>query len=240
MEDRFRFSLPPRPRGTPVTDDELERILRALVAKHPEGSRAHGAALWQLMRFLGLTGRQMEALEILGALLGSTVEPEARATITLGIGQIMERLGDYRSASAAYLRGVALEPVRSATWYLLHNNLGYCLNQSGRHVEAEHWCRAAIQIDPLRHNAHKNLGLAFQGQGRYVEAARCLIQAVHCEAGDPRALEHLRELVETHPEIETEMPNIHGQIESGGMAVEAAKVVRMKQCFGIPPGSQST
>ena len=239
MEDRFRFSIPPRPEGTPVSDDELERILRASVAEHPEGSKEHRDALWQLTRFLGLTGRQAEGLEILDALLDSAVEPEERAELTLAMGQLMERLGDYRSAIAAYSRGVALEPVGEATWYLLHNNLGYCLNQFGRHVEAEHWCRAAIQIDPLRHNAHKNLGLACQGQGRYVEAARSFIQALHCEAGDPRALRHLGDLVEAHPEIVTEMPNIQGELESCSMAVEAAKLVRKEQFFGKPSEPQS-
>src|SRR5207342_160110 len=106
MEDRFRFSVPPRPKGTPVSEEELERILRAKVAEPAEGSKEHAEALWQLARFLGLTGRQRESLEILDVLLASTVDPEPRAAITLGMGQLMERLGDYQSASAAYSRGV--------------------------------------------------------------------------------------------------------------------------------------
>ena len=239
MEDGFRFSVPPRPEGTPVSEDDAERLLRARVAEPPPGSREHRAALWQLMRFLGVTGRPAEGLEILGALLGSTVEPEERAGITLAAGQLMERLGDHGSAIAAYSRGVALQPADQATSYLMHNNLGYCLNRLGRHVEAEHWCRAAIRIDPLRHNAHKNLGLACQGQGRYVEAARSFIDAVRREAGDPRALKHLEELVEARPEIAAEIPDLREQLESCSTAVAAAGLLLRQQRFGKPSQSRS-
>jgi Flp pilus assembly protein TadD len=239
MADEFRFSIPQRPEGTAVSANEAERQLREWVTGHPEGSKEHRDALWQLVRFLSVTGRQAEGLEILDALLSSTVEPEVRAEITLAMGQLMERLDDYQSASVAYSRGVSLEPVGERTWYLLHNNLGYCLNQMGRHEDAEHWCRAAIQIAPERHNAHKNLGVACQGRGRYAEAALAFIHAVHREAGDPRALQHLGELVGSHPEIVTEIPDIHGQLESCSMAVEAARLVRKEQSSGKPSKSQS-
>ena len=239
MEDRFRFSVPVRPEGTPVSGDELERILRAKVAEHPEGSKEHRDALWQLMRFLSLTDRQTEGLAILDVLLGSTGEPEYRAEITLGMGQLMEMFGDFQNAMAAYSRGVALEPVGERTWYLLHNNLGFCLNQLGRHDEAERWCRQAIQINPLRHNAHKNLGLACQGQGRYGEAAVAFIEAVHREAGDPRALRHLEALVGSHSEIATEIPDISDQLRSCSLAVEAALLARTEQFLTKPPKTQN-
>jgi tetratricopeptide (TPR) repeat protein len=133
------------------------------------------------------------------------------------------------------LRGVALEPVGEPTWYLLHNNLGYCLVQMRRYAEAERWCRAAIAINPLRHNAHKNLGLACEGQGRTVDAALAFVQAVKREAGDPRALRHLRELVGAHPEIAAEIPNIAEQVGRCASAVEAAKGARAGKGFRAPP-----
>jgi hypothetical protein len=37
MSDKFRFSLPDRPTGTPVSQDEAERILRANVCDGDEG-----------------------------------------------------------------------------------------------------------------------------------------------------------------------------------------------------------
>jgi tetratricopeptide (TPR) repeat protein len=221
----------------PVAADEMERILRALIAEHPEGSKEHRNAQWQLMRLLSHVGRHQEGLGILDALLDSTVDPEARGEIILAMGQTLEQLDEYASASEVYSHGIGLEPVGVRTAYLLHNNLAYCLNQLGRHVEAESWCRGAIQIDPLRHNAHKNLGVAFQGQGEYVKAARSFIQAVHREVSDPRALEHLRELVEAHPEIQTDIPDIHEQLERCSTAV--GMVSRMQQWSGTPPESQS-
>ncbi len=219
----FRFSVPRPPEGTPVSSEEAERFLRARIAEAPQGSKTHGEAIWQLSRFLAVTGRQSEALREVEGLLAFTVDPEERAGIVLGMGQLMEQLGDYASAIEAYTRGVSLEPVAPRTWYLLHNNLGYCLNHFGRHAEAEHWCRAAIGIDPERHNAHKNLGLACQGQGRFAEAARCFIAAVQAEAADPRALRHLEELVAAHPEVAAEVPDLDRQVELCRTAVGAAR-----------------
>ena len=223
MEDRFRFRIRPQPTGEPIEAAELERTLRASIAEHSSGSDEHREASWQLGRFLAMTGRQQEALEIVDGLVGSTAEPEARAALVLGMGQLLEQLGDFPSAIEAYSRGVALEPVGARTWYFLHNNLGYCLNQVERFVDAERWCRVAIQIEPLRHNAHKNLGLACQGQGRHAEAARSLIEAVHCEAGDPRALHHLQDLVGAHPEIADAIPDIHARLASCAKAVDAVQ-----------------
>jgi tetratricopeptide (TPR) repeat protein len=224
----------------PVTADEAERIIRGKVADQPPGSREHREALWELMRFLGVTGRPAEGLAILDGLLAGTADLEERAGIILAIGQLLERMGDYASALAAYSRGVALEPIGPSVSYLLHNNLGYCLNQLGRHAEAERWCRAAIEIDPLRHNAHKNLGLACQGQGRYGEAARSLIQAVRCEAGDPRALEHLQELAEAHPETVEEIPDLHEQLKACAAAVAAARLAPRQLLSGGSPEPRSS
>jgi Flp pilus assembly protein TadD len=239
MEDGFRFSIPARPEGTPITGDELERLLRARVAESPEGSGEHAAALWQLMRLMSMTGRQTEGLEILDALLGSAADLATRAEITLAMGQLMEGLGDFKAASATYSRGVTLEPIDPLVCYFLHNNLGYSLNQMGDHIAAERWCRAAIQIDPQRFNAHKNLGVACQAQGSYVEAARSFIRAAHCEASDPRAAIHLRALLEAHPEIAIDIPDIREQLESCVMAIGAAKIVLKQQISGKPPNAES-
>jgi len=60
---------------------------------------------------------------------------------------------------------------------LLHNKRGDYLNLLGRRADANVHTRAAIALDPARHNAHKNLGLALAGQGRLGEAVRCLLEA---------------------------------------------------------------
>ncbi len=213
---------PDRGEGVPVTAEELERILRARIAQCPEDSPDRRQALWQLARFLGMVHREGEAIQVLQSLLAATSDLETRAEIVLGLGQLMEQLGDFAGAVEAYSRGVALEPVGTRTWYFLHNNLGYSLNQLGRHAEGEGWCRAAIRISPERHNARKNLGIACEGQGRYVEAVRCFIEAVRAEPRDPRALKCLEDVVVAHPEVFGEVDGLENELQSCRAAVAAA------------------
>ena len=239
MNDSFRFTLPEPPDGAPVSSQEAERLLRQWVSEHPAGSKEQRDALWQLMRFLGLTGRHAEGLEILARLLSATADPEERAEIALAMGSLMEQAGDFQSAIDAYSRGVSLEPIGGRTWYLLHNNLGFCLNHFGRHSEAETWCTAAIRIDPLQHNAYKNLALALQGQGRFADAARLFLEAVHREAGDPRALAHLEAMFQEHPEIADEIPNLPEQISQCRVAVETARRAVAKRLAEEPPESSA-
>jgi len=66
---------------------------------------------------------------------------------------------------------------------------------------AEICCRAAIALDPARHNTHKNLGLALAGQGRHVEAARCLLEADRRCPPDTRARGHLTLRLAENPNI---------------------------------------
>jgi tetratricopeptide (TPR) repeat protein len=113
-----------------------------------------------------------------------------------------------KAAVASYSRAFALPAREDSIWYLLNNNLGYSLNRIGRHAEAEAYCRAAIAIDPERHNAHKNLGLSLQGQGRYLEAARWLLAAARLAPNDVRALNHLEDLLGQHEEIGRGHPEI--------------------------------
>ena len=136
-----------------------------------------------------------------------------KARCHLRLGALKEKGDDYAGAAALYAEAFSLESGKDDVWYFLNNNLGYCLNQIGRHGGAEFYCRAAIKIDPKRHNAYKNLGLALQGQGRYVEAARMLICAAELCLVDPRALNHLRELVTAHREVVREDPSVLARVE---------------------------
>jgi tetratricopeptide (TPR) repeat protein len=238
IDPSFRFSLPPSTEGMiPVTAEEFERILRGRIAGCLQGSREHRDATWQLVRLLGTTGRSGEGLRELENLLATALDLAEKAEIVLASGQLMEKHGDFPSAIQAYRRGIGLEPVQARAWYLLHNNLGYSLNQLGRYDEGERWCRAAIQIDPERHNAYKNLGVACDGQGRYGEAIHCFIAAVKAEATDPRALRHLEDLIERHPGVRTEMPDLDHQLEMCRAAVTAARQVWSAAC---PPEPGTT
>jgi tetratricopeptide (TPR) repeat protein len=138
--------------------------------------------------------------------------PGARAECFLRMGSAMEQLRDFAAAQEAYSRAFDLPQEQNATWYFLNNNRAYCLNQTGRYHEAEQYCRAAIRIEPRRHNAHKNLGVTLKNLGRLREAAKSLIRATRLCPADSRALAHLDELFTGHREIIREMPDFPVQL----------------------------
>ena len=184
----FRFSLPqssPKD-GAPVTAEQAEQhLLKQLVS----GQRPAEEVLWDLARFYSYTGRQPEAFDRVRQLVELAETAEKKAGCCLAMGQLMEQMQNFEMAIKYYSQALSLEPINGRAWYFIHNNLGYCLNHFGRYQEAEPYCRRAIEIDPLRHNAYKNLGIAAEGQGDYAGAALCYICAVQREASDPRALQ---------------------------------------------------
>lgn len=176
--------------------------------------------MWQLTRFLSIVGRQEEATGCVTRLMEVWKEdPGKQAGGYLALGQLLEQRDSYAEAEAAYAGGVAILPAAGEVGYFLHNNRGYCLNILGRHAEAEVHCRAAIALDPARHNAHKNLGLALAGQGRFVEAAHCLLEADRRYPADPRARRHLAELLAAHPEVLVEDLDLAAECHARGMPI---------------------
>ena len=185
--------LPPRPATAETAESALLR--RLAYCTHPAERRHLTLELVVLYSYAGAQGQAMQHLR---RLLEGTSDPAEQADYLLGLGQLMEQVGDYAGATAFYREWLALPRAPAETRYLLHNNLGYCLNQAGRPAGAEGHCRAAIALDAGRHNAHKNLGVALEGQGRCAEAVAAYVQAVHCNPHDPRALQHLERMVAAH------------------------------------------
>jgi len=189
------FTLPD---GQPIAPALVEADLCAGIAKCEE---ALEDAVWQLARFYSMVGRQGDATACVTRLLANTPDPAKQAGGYLALGQLLEQGDHYAEAEAMYAQGLAILPAAGDVGYFLHNNRGYCLNLLGRHAEAEVHCRAAIALDPVRHNAHKNLGLALAGQGRLGEAACCLLEADRRFPGDERARGHLTALLTENPEL---------------------------------------
>ncbi|MCX5733638.1 MAG: hypothetical protein NTW68_04845 [candidate division NC10 bacterium] len=133
--------------------------------------------------------------------LADARDPAKQAAWCLRSGQLLEQQDRYAEAEAMYARGLEIPAAPAEVAYFLHNNRGYCLNHLGRHAEAEVHTRAAIAIDPKRHNAHKNLGLSLAGQGRLGEAAHCLVEADRRCPEDARARKHLAEILVENPEL---------------------------------------
>ena len=200
---RFQYRLPKAlPEGEqPLTVEEAEQELNRQLK---EADKNPVPVLWELARLYNATHRQDEALQCLRRVLACETEVEEKAHCVLALGQTMEQAGDYSSAIRFYREAFAMEPVSNDVWYFINNNLGYSYNQVEQHGEAETFCRAAIGINPDRHNAYKNLGLALQGLGKNREAAHCLVTATQKNASDARATEHLRRLLEIHPELKLE------------------------------------
>jgi tetratricopeptide (TPR) repeat protein len=223
--DNFNFTIPKQPEGKPISAEEAERML---LEKLDKCEAEFHDALWDLAYFYSKTGRQPLAQKFLERLIAITEDPEKQAGCYLGLGQLMEQMGNFEAAIAFYSQAFSLEPVNTPTWYFINNNLGYSLNQLSRFKEAEGYCRSAIRIDPERQNAFKNLGISLAGQGQFVEAARNYIMGVRANAADGRALRLLEELFAEHPELAAEIPDIAEQIQECRKAVDAVAELQRK------------
>ncbi len=195
-----------RAEGFILPDGEFIRVEEA--ARMHEKAREWLRSPQEVLEFLSALaqecaakGRFAAAQQYYELLLSQAHSEQAEAYCLLSIGQLQERQEDYAAAINWYRKAFRLHPGTDGTWYLLHNNLGYCLNRCGQHIEAEALCRKAIAIDPRRHNAHKNLGLALEGQGCFQAAAREYLEAARLQPQDRRASRLLRRLAEAHPEV---------------------------------------
>jgi tetratricopeptide (TPR) repeat protein len=183
-----------------------------------------------LALFNSLAGHMRRALDYARAALKVTEDTQELIQCYLMLGGLEEQVDDFYSAIAYYSLGLSQKPSDKDHRYFFNNNLAYCLNEVGKYEESEPYCRKAILTDARRHNAHKNLGISMQAQGQYTKAARCYLRAVRLGPADPRALEHLEELVCEHPEVSVQMADIEAQIEECRELV--SKAVRAK--YGLP------
>ena len=215
----FRFPIPKAEMDEPLSFEEAERRLLADLHEKEAGLEN---AIFKLVRFYSASGRQDLCFDYAQRLLSSTDDPEKLALYYLTLGQLMEQIQDYQAAIIYYRRAFEMEPATKSVWYLVNNNLGYCLNIGGAYEEAEPYLRAAIRVDPDRHNAYKNLGISLQGQGDYVGAAQAYFKATLTNSADSRALRLLEVMLRMHPEITECIPDIHKQIAQCWQAVQFA------------------
>jgi len=179
--------------GEFISLDDVERMFSAASEFLDSPSKVAGMMI-DLALDCERKGRHGTAQAYLEKALGLFETDRERSSCLLGIGLTRENAGDF-----------AVD---------LDNNTGYCLNELGRHGEAEGFCRKAIQIDPDRHNAHKNLGVALEGLGRHAEAAASFLAAAEMCPEDQRAFRLLEELSRSHPEIQGQVPDFRSRMDT--------------------------
>lgn len=216
---------PPENRRLTVEQAEEELLRRLNQAENDLRE-----TLYNLTTLYKQTRQTEKALPLMQRLIDLARGPGEKAQFLLTYGQLMEGMHDFQKAVEYYSRAHALEPVDQSIWYFINNNLGYSLNQLGQFREAESFCREAIKTDPERYNAYKNLGIAQEGLGRFAEAALSYLASIRANAGDPRAFNHLSDLLRAHPGLPSQDARLEAEMrrceETTPLAAEALRTLR--------------
>ena len=198
---KFSYRVPRGPEGE-VAELTVAEMERRLLEQLEAATENPTQAMWELAQFYKQDNRLDRASEVFKDMLGRVGDLEVKAQIIFSLGQTAEKSNDFELAVRFYREALAMEPCDSFSWYYIHNNLSYSLNQLGWFEEGERVCRHAIGIRTQPPNAHKNLNLALTGQGHYREAAEFYIAGTQANAVEPRSLRHLESLLTEHPELE--------------------------------------
>ena len=146
------------------------------------------------------------ATDLLENFIKAGKDAEQTAHCYLALGQMAtdeQRLDD---ALKFFTLALELAPKRKKVAYVLHNNIGFCLNSLARYSEGEAHCREAIEVDWTRASAYRNLGISLQGQGNARAAAWALVEAVRADPADERARAILHKLIGLMPTLAIECP----------------------------------
>jgi len=139
------------------------------------------------------------ATELLQGFLKLNKDLEQSAHCHLALGQIATDEQRLDAALKHFTAALELAPKNRKVLYVLHNNIGFCLNRLGHFVQGEKYCRMAIDIDWTRASAYRNLGASLEGQKNLVGAAWALTEAVKADTADNRARILLEKLVTANP-----------------------------------------
>ena len=159
------------------------------------------------------------ATQLLEGYIQLNKNPEQSAHCHLALGQIATDEQRLDEALKHFTAALELAPKKRKVSYVLHNNIGYCLNSVGRFVEGEKHCRSAIEMDWARASGYRNLGMSLQGQGDLVGAAWALAEAVKVDATDNRARLLLDKLIAANPKIALHCPWATESLAAGVQAV---------------------
>ena len=154
------------------------------------------------------------ATRLLEGFIDLNKDAEQSAHCHLALGQIATDEQRHETALHHFMAALELAPKRRKVVYVLHNNIGYCLNSLGRFSEGEQHCRAAIEIDWTRASGYRNLGISLDGQKNFLGAAWVLVEAVRADEADNRARELLEKILANHPALGIQCPWIMQTLSS--------------------------
>lgn len=146
------------------------------------------------------------AVQLLEAYIKVSKDIEQSAHCYLALGQIATDEMRYQTALSHFSAALNLAPQKRKVVYVLHNNIGYCLNSLGRFVDGEKHCRMAIEIDWTRASGYRNLGVSLNEQKNVIGAAWALVEAVKADETDNRAHALLEKLLTLHPTLGVQCP----------------------------------
>jgi tetratricopeptide (TPR) repeat protein len=146
------------------------------------------------------------ATHLLEGYIELSKNPEQSAHCHLALGQIATDEKRLDQALSHFTAALELAPKKRKVGYVLHNNIGFCLNSLERFSEGEKYCRTAIEMDWARASGYRNLGVSLQGQGDLIGATWALAEAVKVDATDNRARLILDKLLSTNPKIAIQCP----------------------------------
>lgn len=146
------------------------------------------------------------ATDLLEGFIKAGNDAEQTAHCYLALGQIATDEQRLEDALNCFTLALEHAPKRKKVAYVLHNNIGFCLNSLERYGEGEAYCRKAIEIDWTRASGYRNLGISLQGQGNSRAAAWALVEAVRADPADERARTILQKLITLKPTLIIDCP----------------------------------
>ena len=199
------------PAGFNVPKQETEKLLIERLQNSKNDEDYFRWLLFVVAFYRGIE-KVDSARALLRMFLDSNPGDDKKAHCHLALGQIATDEQRLETALNHFLLALKLSPKQTKVTYVLHNNAGYCLNQLGRHREAEQHCRLALAIDSLRPSAYRNLGISLQGQKDHKSAAWAFVESVKADLSDTKAHQLLSNLVDKHPVLLIECPWIEGAL----------------------------
>jgi tetratricopeptide (TPR) repeat protein len=151
-------------------------------------------------------GKIESATALLNDFVVKSQDNERKAHCQLALGQIATDEQRFEAALTHFRAALEFRSKRKKIGYVLHNNIGYCLNLLGDYMEGEKYCRMAIDINSSRASGYRNLGVSLYGQGDIKGAAWALVEAAKAEPSDSRARGLLEKLLAEHPAMVVQCP----------------------------------